>query len=454
MKPNPRLTAGAAALVIFSVFLTGCGGSSTTAEISVSGDNVVVINNRIGVTDDTATLNVKATALADNKLFSLVVKSADMAGLNEQTLNLNTTQFSTTLDFAPVENKKVSIGAGTINTADKKNTNTKSYTVHNVVRYMSNDDRQVLSIHRPMQPKAGNPAILFIHGNWLDFSYFYDNAIDAAKEGYVAITMDFRSFDTGTSQMPDQIEDVRCAIQYMKANSTELNIDPDNIGIVGYSVGAMFGLLTAFGSTNHIANGAGYSSRCPYSAENTNIKAIAALSVPNDVLQLLATISDSTTPLQTRHAFENLIGVPLDASKPIRDHYNAYMKANPGATLAQWRAAIKSLYNASTSIGNIVSWAEKLSPNAVLANRSIPLYFMHGKTDLTFPCAQSIQNVSAATQSDVYFYVFTASGNDHNWQNYTMEPKTEARMRYTAFFNKYLAGEIVDIPTETVTCDI
>lgn len=455
-----RITLPGVSGLLFSIaLLHGCGGSSPTATITTSGADIrgFVDKTLIVSSEGPTELRVTANALGDNTLSGLKISSTAIPGLNEETTIPLQKTATMRLDFTPVEGAKVTIAATVTKPDGKTHKNTNNYTVNKVTPYMSRDPRQILSIHKPSTPKSGRPAILFIHGNWDDYTYFYEQAKAAAGAGYFAATMDFRTFDSfaaDASHMPDQIEDVRCAIQYLKANSAYLNINANNIGIVGYSIGATLGLLATYGNTSLIPNGSGYANRCAYAGENTDIKAIAALSAPADVLHLLGTARDTTTPLLTRHAFERFIGTAEDSSKFIRNHYDQYFSANPSASLSSWKSALKNAYPASTANGAIVQSADRLSPANVLANKPVPLYIMHGKTDLTFPCQHALWNVQAATQSDIYFYVFTASSNDHNWQGEGATPKTQARLRYTAFFNRYLANESVSIPTEPVTCNI
>ena len=39
------------------------------------------------------------------------------------------------------------------------------------------------------------------------------------------------------NQWPDQIEDAKCAVRYLRANASRLHVDPDEIGVWGHSAG-------------------------------------------------------------------------------------------------------------------------------------------------------------------------------------------------------------------------
>ena len=58
--------------------------------------------------------------------------------------------------------------------------------------------------------------------------------------GYVSIASQYRL--TGQGRWPAQIEDVKAAIRWTRANAARLNIDADKIAIAGYSAGGLMAL--------------------------------------------------------------------------------------------------------------------------------------------------------------------------------------------------------------------
>src|SRR5712692_9415130 len=61
--------------------------------------------------------------------------------------------------------------------------------------------------------------------------------------GYVAIPIDYRL--AGETKWPAQIEDVKAAIRWARANAGRLGVDAERIGIVGYSAGGHLALFAA-----------------------------------------------------------------------------------------------------------------------------------------------------------------------------------------------------------------
>jgi acetyl esterase/lipase len=64
-----------------------------------------------------------------------------------------------------------------------------------------------------------------------------------ARLGYVGIAAQYRL--TGQGRWPAQIEDVKAAIRWTRANASRLNIDADKIAIAGYSAGGLMALFAA-----------------------------------------------------------------------------------------------------------------------------------------------------------------------------------------------------------------
>ena len=88
----------------------------------------------------------------------------------------------------------------------------------------------VLDVAEPQfGPQTGRPAILIIHGGGWSAGSKNDHVyrslmVDYAMKGYVVCNMNYRLI--GEADPPACLEDVRCAIRWMKANAQRLGIDP------------------------------------------------------------------------------------------------------------------------------------------------------------------------------------------------------------------------------------
>ncbi len=105
----------------------------------------------------------------------------------------------------------------------------------------------LLDVAQPLfGPQKDRPAILIIHGGgWSAGSkndmVYRTLMVDYAMKGYVVCNMNYRLMQE--AEPPACIEDVRCAIRWMKANAEKLGIDPTRIGTYGHSAGGHLSLM-------------------------------------------------------------------------------------------------------------------------------------------------------------------------------------------------------------------
>lgn len=88
------------------------------------------------------------------------------------------------------------------------------------------------------------PAIVMIHGGgWMqgkrqDMTELMKRA---AEHGYISATVSYRF--APKHRFPAQVEDVKCAVRYLRAHGDELKIDPNRIGAMGISAGAHLSMM-------------------------------------------------------------------------------------------------------------------------------------------------------------------------------------------------------------------
>ncbi len=116
----------------------------------------------------------------------------------------------------------------------------------------------VLDLAEPQfGPKTNRPAILIIHGGgWSAGSkndmVYRTLMVDYALKGYVVANMNYRLVQE--APLPACIEDVRCAIRWMKANAQKLGIDPNRIGTYGHSAGGHLSLMAGVAADSNSFN--------------------------------------------------------------------------------------------------------------------------------------------------------------------------------------------------------
>ena len=149
----------------------------------------------------------------------------------------------------------------------------------------------------PPVEEKNRPAVLFIHGGgWIegDRSQLRGYGILLARLGFVCMCNSYRL--SNESIWPAQIQDVNCAIRYLRANATDLGLDPDRIGVSGNSAGGHLSLMAAATNYDQIFEGEGGSNEV-----SSEIKAVCAVYQPTTIRQL-----EMLNPLE--NAFLMLMG--------------------------------------------------------------------------------------------------------------------------------------------------
>ena len=141
----------------------------------------------------------------------------------------------------------------------------------------------VLDIANPLDADQGSlrPAIVIIHGGgWSAGSktdLVYRNLlIDYALQGYVTLSVEYRF--NQEAPFPACIQDVKCAIRWLKAHAEELRVDPERIGVYGHSAGAHLAMMLACSYKNRELEGDG-----PWKEYSSQVTCVAAGSPPTQI---------------------------------------------------------------------------------------------------------------------------------------------------------------------------
>jgi len=125
------------------------------------------------------------------------------------------------------------------------------------------------------------PAIVIVHGGgWRegDEKQLRGYGILLAREGFVCICTSYRLSTEAT--WPAQIQDVNCAIRYMKANSEDLSLDPNRIGVTGNSAGGHLSLMAALKNYDKNFDGEGGNNHV-----DSDVKAVCAIYPPARIVK-------------------------------------------------------------------------------------------------------------------------------------------------------------------------
>lgn len=129
----------------------------------------------------------------------------------------------------------------------------------NDVEYSKGDKRPLLlDLFKPKDIKKPVPGLIFVHGgSWISGTrkIYGSYCRHFAAKGYVAATIEYRL--SGEAPFPAAIQDVNCAIRWMRANAAKLGVDPNKIGLVGGSAGGHLVMLAAYAPNDPELEGTG-----------------------------------------------------------------------------------------------------------------------------------------------------------------------------------------------------
>jgi acetyl esterase/lipase len=220
------------------------------------------------------------------------------------------------------------------------------------------------------------PVVIWVHGNgWSSGQRCDDAGICQlyARHGFFALTIDYRLSPHAT--FPAQIEDVKAAIRWVRASAATYALDPERIGIAGFSAGghlaALAGLTGDLPTLEGNSGSPGYSSR---------VQAVAVGAGPTDFLDYRD---------RPEHVFlEHFLGGTADERADL------------------WRLA---------------------SPIAHVQRDAPPFLIAHGTLDELVPFAQAERLTSTLKAVGVEVEFIPLVGVDHNWEPVPQMPTEWSR---------------------------
>lgn len=210
------------------------------------------------------------------------------------------------------------------------------------------------------------PCVVFIHGGAWRGGHrksHLPQVNDFARRGYVAVTVSYRLCPKHI--YPAQIEDVKCAIRFLRANREKYHVIPDRIGAVGFSAGAHLAmLLGAMGPDDGLEGGGGWAD------QPSQVQAVVAFFGPTDL------------------GAEDL----PEVSKPLVRDFLGGTPAEKSDLCAQ------------------------ASPLTYVSRGDAPLLIYQGTKDPLVPHSQAIKMIDRMTAAGVGGRIEFLIGAGHGWQ--------------------------------------
>jgi acetyl esterase/lipase len=143
---------------------------------------------------------------------------------------------------------------------------------------VANGHELLLNAAIPARGERPFPAVVLIHGAWskrpLDG---WDHWMARfAGQGFVAVAIRYRYLPE--HHFPAQVEDIKCAVRYLRANANDLKIDPHHIGAMGYSAGGHLALMLGI-----VGEDAGLEGSGGYPEFSSRIQAVVNFYGPTDM---------------------------------------------------------------------------------------------------------------------------------------------------------------------------
>jgi acetyl esterase/lipase len=152
--------------------------------------------------------------------------------------------------FASEKEVKEAFVAGKLKPIDLTIDVPESVVVEKNIEYGKGGNRPLqLDLYSPKERSGRRPTILFIHGGAWSGGYrqiYHYYCIKFAERGYVVATASYRL--TGEAPFPAAVEDVKCAVRWLRANAKKLGIDPNRIAAAGGSAGGHLAMMIGFSS--------------------------------------------------------------------------------------------------------------------------------------------------------------------------------------------------------------
>jgi acetyl esterase/lipase len=131
-------------------------------------------------------------------------------------------------------------------TADWQDSSDKVEIIQPVVFGTGGGRELRLALFLPKKQDGPFPTVVFVHGGgWQGGTvrHFSRQSMILAEAGYACACIEYRL--TGEALFPAQIEDVKCAIRFLRAHAQKYNLDKNKIAVAGGSAGGHLALLAA-----------------------------------------------------------------------------------------------------------------------------------------------------------------------------------------------------------------
>jgi acetyl esterase/lipase len=198
-----------------------------------------------------------------------------------------------------------------------------------------------MDIYHPTITNRAVPVLLYVHGGgWTKGDKAAGAGVreigEMVRRGYLVAAVNYRL--APEHKFSAQIEDVKCAVRFLRANARAYGLDPERIGAWGGSAGGH--LVSLLGLTNRSA---GFEGSGGYMDQSSRVQAVVDMFGPSDLTQVFA-----------------------GANSRI----------------------MQEVFNVTDPDSEILKWA---SPATYASSDDPPFLLLHGAKDVLVPLSQSLE---------------------------------------------------------------
>lgn len=194
----------------------------------------------------------------------------------------------------------------------------ESVTVHRDIAYVTDGhERQKLDLYVPADIGENLPLIIWVHGGaWRGGNKTHYRPMEYLRAGYAGASISYRLSQHAV--FPAQIEDVKAAVRWLRANAETYRLDPNRFAAWGTSAGGH--LVAMLGTAGDVAEfEVGENLKV-----SSKVQAVVDYFGPTDFLQMDAhRLPDGLVHDAPDSPESKLVGGPIQA------HKDRVAKANP-----------------------------------------------------------------------------------------------------------------------------
>ncbi|HHV54686.1 MAG TPA: alpha/beta hydrolase [Firmicutes bacterium] len=179
----------------------------------------------------------------------------------------------------------------------------------------------LLDLYLPPEPAGPLPLIIWVHGGgWRSGSKENPRlALEMVYRGYAVASINYRLSQEAV--FPAQIQDVKAAVRWLRANSSTYGLDPDRFGAWGSSAGGhLVALLGTSGGVDLFDRGGGNYN------QSSRVQAVVDFYGPTDFLQINS-MPEAGSFRQRPSAASSAVSLLLGG--PIEDNLDKAAAASP-----------------------------------------------------------------------------------------------------------------------------